>query len=951
MKATPSFSAFTSGELSPLLEGRTDLEKYFRGAQTLENMIVRPQGGVSRRSGTKFVAEVENSTKESRLIPFEFNVTQAYVLEFCNLALRIYKDGGQIVSGSAKTVTAATKANPCVVTANSHGFANGDEVFFTSVGGMTELNEDRYKVADVTTNTFEIQDYTFTDINSTNFTTYTSGGTVDKVVKVTTPYLEADLAALKFTQSADVMYITHPSYAPRKLTRTSHTAWTISEVDFARGPMGDENATAITLVSDARSGSSATITASSSLFASTDVGRLIKLHDGYTKITSFTSATVVVSTVQENEQGLSELAPTFVSDTIGFVEGDPSSTGLEHNDRITDTTKSFISQGFKVGQTITATGAGTSANNTTYLLVQVTEDTMLVSPSDDVVTEAAGEDITLVGNLTAHTNWRLGAFSGTTGHPAAVAFYEQRLVFAGTTEQPQTLFFSVSGSFEEFTLGTDATSSMTYTIGSNQVNIIRYLASSRSLLVGTSGGEFAVRAGDTDEALTPTNIQIKKQSNYGSADIQPVLVSNAALFIQRAKRKLRELIYNIDTDSYFAPDLTILSEHITENGIKETALMQEPDNIVWCVRRDGVLVGLTYRREEDIVAWHRHKIGGTFTGTHLDFASKTYDYGLVESVAVVPSDLNEDTVYLIVKRTVDVPLLYSATADATNNRIDSNAHGLSNGTAITFETNGTAPVGTQAGDSSNLFKVDGTTQYFARNVSANVFSIFIDADGANNDTASKKIVFTDAGTGTMTVFAATRTTKPRRFIEFFTPFDFGDDVEDSFFVDSGLTYTGSSATSLTNLDHLRGQVVTILTNGATHPTKSVTARPAAINLERSTTKAHVGLPFSSTIKTMRIDRGSNLGTAQGKIKRINGITLRLFRTVGVLVGESTSQTDRISFRSSAAAMDTAVPLFNGDKEVEFDGGFNTDAFVVVQQDQPLPLTLLSVIPRVQTFDE
>jgi len=950
MKATPTFSAFTSGELSPLLEGRTDLEKYFKGAKVLENMIVKPQGGVTRRPGTVFVAEVENSSKESRLVPFEFNVTQAYVLEFCDEALRIYKDGGQIVSGSAKTVSGATNANPCVVTATSHGFENGDEVFFSSVGGMTELNEDRFKVVDKTTNTFEIQDYTFTDVNSTNFGTYTSGGTVDKVVKITTPYAEEDLAALKFTQSADVMYITHPSHAPRKLTRTSHTAWTISEVDFIRGPMGDENTTATTLTANNRTGS-VTISASADLFASTDVGRLVKLHDGYAKITAFTDATTVTATVQENELGLSELAPVYASNTLAFVEGDPSSTGLEHNDRITDSDKQFIAQGFKVGQTITASGASTSANNTTYLIVQVTEDTILFSPSDDCVSEAASATITLTGSLTADANFRLGAFSSTTGFPSAVAFYEQRLVFAGTSTQPQTLFFSVSGDFENFTLGTDATSSMTYTIGSNQVNIIRYLASSRSLLVGTSGGEFAVRAGDTDEALTPTNIQIKQQANYGSADVQPVLVSNAALFIQRAKRKLRELIYNIDTDSYFAPDLTILSEHITENGIKEASLMQEPDNIIWCVRRDGVLVGLTYRREEDIVAWHRHKIAGTFTGTHLTFASKTYDHGMVESVASIPSDLNEDQVYMIVKRTVDVPLLFTATADTANDRITSNAHGLSTGTQITFETNGTSPTGAQAGDASNLFKVDGSTTYFVRNISANVFSIFIDSDGATNDTAAKKITFSDAGTGTMTVYAATRTTRTRRFIEYFNNFDFGDDVEDSFFLDSGLTYTGGAASQLTNLDHLRGQTVSILTNGATHPTKHVAARPASINLERTTTKAHVGLPFSSTVQTMRIDRGSALGTAQGKIKRINAITLRLFRTVGVLVGESTDQTDRIDFRSSADAMDTAVPLFSGDKEVEFDGGFNTDAFVVVQQDQPLPLTLLAVIPRVQTFDE
>jgi len=544
-KASPAFTNFTAGELSPRLDGRTDLSKYLNGVKKMENLIVHPHGGASRRPGTKFVREVKNSAHNCRLIPFEFNVTQAYILEFGDEYFRIHKDGGTVVDGSSDPI------------------------------------------------------------------------------EVTTPYGEDELADLKFTQSADVMYLVHPLFAPRKITRTSHTAWSIAEVAFERGPMQDDNTGTVTFLASGRTGN-VNVTASSSTFVSTDVGRLIKVHDGVTKITSLTSATVVATTVQENADGRSELMPAYTAATISAHEGDPSSTGLEHNDRYQDTAGQFIAQGFKEGKKITVTGFTTgNNNNSSAIIVRVTEDTLLLAPSSDVTDEAAGDSVTIAGDLTASTEWALGAFSGTTGFPSAVAFYEQRLVFASTTAQPQTLFFSVGGSFEDFNGGVNDTDALTYTLGSNQVNIIRYLQAGRVLLVGTSGGEFVVSSSE-QAPLSPTNASVKRQATYGSANIQPVQVANTTLFIQRAKRKLRELIFDLNTDSYQAPDLTILAEHITEGGIKEMALQQEPDNIVWCVRIDGKLVGMTYRREENVIAWHEHTLGGksgACTVTVSDYAN------------------------------------------------------------------------------------------------------------------------------------------------------------------------------------------------------------------------------------------------------------------------------------------------------------------------------------------
>ena len=861
-KASHAFTNFTAGELSPRLDGRTDVNKYFNGCSRLENFIIHPHGGASRRPGTKFIASVKTAANATRLIPFEFSVTQAYVLEFGHNYFRIYKDGGQVVdSGSA--------------------------------------------------------------------------------VEVATPYGTSDLSAIKFTQSADLMYLVHPDYSPRVISRSSHTAWTIAEVAFRRGPMQDENSTTTTLVASASTGNP-NITASASLFVATDVGRIIKLHEGYAKISSITSATVAVAAVQENSDGRTELLPSYTADTIGFAEGDPGGTGLEHNDRITDSTGDFVTQGFKVGQFITVTGAGTSGNNVTNkLVVQVTADTILLAPSADLVTEAAGQDVTIVGVLAASTSWSFGAFSATTGFPSTVTFFEERLVFANTATEPQTLFFSVSGDFTDFAEGITSGSSLTYTIGSNQVNVIRYLVAARSLIVGTSGGEYVVTSG-TQEPLNPTNTQIKRQTTYGTADIQPVQVGNVTLFVQRAKRKVRELGYNYDADSYTAPDLTILAEHITESGIKEFALQQEPDNIVWCVLENGKLVGMTYRREEQVVAWHEHIIGGRF-GTCTVTVS---DYANIAVGTTLTFTKSDGSIVTFTSEAVsgDAPADTSLgwRPNESNNTTADNIFTRINAHADFTVANPSAAIVT-------IFETNHNGTGFLRCVSSDTTRL-VTTDEGISQVESLAIVPGDLDEDSVyMIVKRTVNGAVSRSVEYFSTFDFGTDVTDAFFVDSALSYSGSAATSMSGLGHLEGETVAILADGSTHPTKSVAS--GALTLERTATKAHIGLNYSSILQTMRIEAGGTEGTSQAKIKRIHDVTLRLYRSVGAKVGSLESELDLIHFRSSADRMDTAIGLFSGDKEVEFRGGYDSDAFVLVKQDQPLPLTILAIYPRLITYDQ
>ena len=231
-RSAPAFSSFTAGEISPRLEGRIDIDKYREGLSELTNMVVMPHGGATRRPGTEFLGQVKDSSVKTRLIPFQFKTSDTYILEFGDQVMRVYRNGLQVLDATDKNITAITKADPGVVTSSSHGFSDGDEIYIDSVGGMTELNVRNYLVANSTTNTFTLQDLHGNDIDTTNFTTYTSGGTATEIFEVSTVYTEAQLFDLRFAQSADTMYIVHPSHPVKTLTRTDHNAWTFANLSI-----------------------------------------------------------------------------------------------------------------------------------------------------------------------------------------------------------------------------------------------------------------------------------------------------------------------------------------------------------------------------------------------------------------------------------------------------------------------------------------------------------------------------------------------------------------------------------------------------------------------------------------------------------------------------------------------------------------------------------------------
>lgn len=581
VKASPIQGSFNAGEFTPYLDGQIDLQKRRSALRTCQNMIPLKQGALVRRGGTYFIKEIKDSSNRTALIDFQYNTDQIYKIEFGDQYMRFYKDNA-IITEAAQNITGITKANPAVVTySGADNYANGDEVYISSVGGMTEVNGKFYLVANVNTgsNTFELTDIDGNNIDSTSYTTYTSGGTVEEVYEISSPYEQANLfdadnvLQVHYFQSADVVYILSESYAPRALVRNADANWTLNTLTLEDGPYLQLNTTSTTLALSGTSGS-VTVTASAvaginngSGFLSTDVGRIIRWKD--------------------------------------------------------------------------------PANNWTWLTITAHTNTTTVTATISGPNASAG---------TATTNWRLGAYSDTTGWPRTGTFFQDRFVMGGSTDYPDRLDISEKSVYSSTSIGFAPSNAagtvaddnaISITLPSKQVNRIQWMASDvTGLIVGTSGQEWTIK-GDSDGIIKPSAHPETPISTTKSAYIQPILAESGIIFVQAAKRRVHDMIYSFDIDRLKPRDVTILAEHITKTQILDIKYQQEPLNTIWSYRTDGTLIGMTYYPDQDVFGWHRHVIGG------YSDAGKTTQ-AIVESMIVTPStDGSRDEVTLIVKRYIN----------------------------------------------------------------------------------------------------------------------------------------------------------------------------------------------------------------------------------------------------------------------------------------------------------
>lgn len=560
-RSAPIWNTFNAGELSPLIDGRTDQEKYFAGCKRLLNFIPTVQGPAARRGGTRYLGATKSNLRAWFLL-FEFNQAQSYVLELTDLKMRFWVNRGQLLSG----------------------------------GVPYEIN---------------------------------------------TPWAAADLIseegtlALRSVQSADVMWAVHCAGAvrPQKLSRLGATNWVLTNVEFENGPFEDIDPDNPVTVTASGTTGTITLTASSPIFTSDDIGTsfymeqkdaagvktwqvqtataggALRLYEGNYYLATGTGGTARTGAKPPvHTEGRVWDGPAGTSTDLAKSDGDGVEWEYRHS-------------GYGWVKITAIGGGGTTATATVVL-----NNGRLQLPSS----------FTTGGTK----RWAKSAFSQARGWPTSVAFFRERLVYG----KGRDLFFSVVGAYDDFSRldGPDITkeTAIKLTIASDKLDLIRWLTPSAALLIGTARNELSVQEQTTQQVFAADNVTSMPQTEYGSRLLEPIRVGNAVLFIQRAGRKLREMIYDYASDRYRAEDLTVLSEHIVDAGVIDMDFQQEADNVLWCVLADGTLSALTYDRQRGVVAWVPHIIGGPDA--------------FVETVASISApDNRRDDVWFVVRRTIN----------------------------------------------------------------------------------------------------------------------------------------------------------------------------------------------------------------------------------------------------------------------------------------------------------
>ncbi len=389
----------------------------------------------------------------------------------------------------------------------------------------------------------------------------------------------------------------------------------------------------------------------SNTFASQDVGKYVRIRDsGRTAVGYWVQILSISSTSGGNSAAHgASLTMTANAATGKFIISAETRTGVIKPFRNGTAFSAFAST--DVGRLIRLGFAGrwTWGKITTYTsATQVTltfQEDMPRDPNNAAVI-AGNQDVSLTTTGITY-DWRMGAFSTTTGFPTVGVFHEQRLWLSGIVVRPDSIYGSVSGDFENFLPSElDSTvlddNGVTVTLGSTKANAVKWMLSGPALTIGTSGGEWQMRANSSiNEAITPANVKATEYTGNGSkAETLPARVGSAILFVDRSGEKVIKVFYSYEKDALDSDDLTVISEHILREhgGAVASAFQQKPHSIFWVACADGTLSAMTYNEKQEVVAWHHHTIQG----------------GLVEDISVIPSeDASQDELWMVVKRTIN----------------------------------------------------------------------------------------------------------------------------------------------------------------------------------------------------------------------------------------------------------------------------------------------------------
>jgi hypothetical protein len=864
--------------------------KFQTGAAKLLNFIALPQGPAENRPGTAFVREVKDSTKRTRLLPFTFSTTQTLVLELGAGYFRFHTQGATLGPGTPAAYNGATT------------YAVGALV---SSGGVNY-----YCIAATTGNA---------PPNATYWYALPAG-----IYEIPNPYAEADLFDIHYVQSADVLTLVHPNYAPRELRRLGATTWTLTTISFASTVTSPTSVTvtanrgeALDLIGfTSASPGVAHTTAPHGL----SVGDPVYL-DGGTWTNPFPDDYYIVSHISAGDKFRVRTYSSGIElDTTSY--GTWSSGGyVQFGDKALDFTSYYVVTTVAPnGIDESAPSSAATANNN--LNAQGSSNTVTWS----AVSGAARYNIYkrqnglygLIGqtDLTTFTDNNIGpdlgitppivdtVFASSGNYPGAVSYFEQRRVFAGTTNAPQTLWMTRTGTESDISyhiplLDTDR---IAFRVAAREANTIRHLVPLTQLLALTSAAEWRVSPVNSD-VISPTTISVRPQSYVGANNVQPSIVNNTVVYCSARDGHVRELGYSWQASGFVTGDLSIRATHLFDNfDITDMCYSKAPQPLLWFISSTGSMLGLTYIPEQQIGAWHQHETDGDF-----------------ESCAAVAEGA-EDRLYVIVKRTI---------GGNTKRYVERFAS-------------------RQVGELKDCFFVDSGLTYNGTNTTATTVTVTGGTTWGPDDvltiTASSAIfqfpattdvgdaiVLTDANGNTyrLTILSTTSTTVATARTDLLLPVALRG-VATAVWAFARDTVAG--------LTHLEGKTVSILADGAVMPQVTVTGGVAV--LQRPSVVVHVGLPYVSDLETLPMALQME-AFGQGRAKNVNEAFLRVYRSSGIFVGPDADNLVEAKQRTTEP-YGSPPGLKTDEIGVKLTPTWRQAGRVYVRQSDPLPLTIVGL---------
>ena len=572
MAKNPVFT-LNGGEISPLVEGRADLDKYRSFQRTLNNFIVEPQGAIKRRPGTKIEARLGDVDTfiDSIIEPWIVDREGYFQMLFVNSEIRFFNQ-------------------------------NGVQVFTLSI-----------------------------------------------------PYVESDFDRLYFRQIYDVMYICHPKYPVKLLSRIDQFVWTIEDAVFNGGPYNTNgDTTSLVQVNEDGAFPDVIITASNPLFLITDIGSSFKIRhpDGISDSGSYSGTTtsaplncggqVVTLTTGGTWDGQIELQLSIDNGTIWQTIGSVSSQSNNNSEIVRDIVEydalcrvRFTHNGGTIDWSLNVEGAFYNYYEITGFIDENNVNATLISGFEE--------------NLADTWEWGKGAFSDTNGYPTCAEIFNERLFLGGVEATPADVYASQTNIWDNFLVSDNDTSPFTFTLNSDIRDRILWFIADQQLIAGTTNSEWTISARNSTAAIAINNINVSRQNDFGSDPVQPIRGDDTTYFVEVGGRRIRSLQYVFDYDSYTSDDMSLLAEHLTRNNkIVKVAFTRTPDKIVWCLLDNGLLITFTTEREQNVGAWSKHPL---LANNSTDI-NKNWDTDIIGQVIDINSVLTEsgDVIGMVVQR-------------------------------------------------------------------------------------------------------------------------------------------------------------------------------------------------------------------------------------------------------------------------------------------------------------